>query len=116
MLRLIADECFNGHVYDGLLQRRPALAIVRVQDVGLSRALDPVVLAWADANDRIILSHDHTTLPDYAYEHLATCGSMGGVIVIPDDMPIRQAIQEILIADECSEQQEWRDRVYRFPI
>jgi hypothetical protein len=116
MLRLLADENFNGYIHDSLLQRCPDLALVRVQDVGLYGALDPAVVAWADKNDRIIVSHDHTTLPTYAYEYLAAEGSMGGVIIIPDDMPIGQAIEEILIANECSGQHEWRGRVRRFPI
>ena len=36
MLRLAADENFNGNIVRGLLRRNPKLDIVRVQDVGLS--------------------------------------------------------------------------------
>ena len=36
MLRLAADENFNGDMIRGLLRRSPSLDIVRVQDVGLS--------------------------------------------------------------------------------
>ncbi len=35
MLNLLADENFNGYIVRGLLRHRPALALVRVQDVGL---------------------------------------------------------------------------------
>lgn len=35
MLRLLADENFNGDIVRGLLLREPDLDIVRVQDVGL---------------------------------------------------------------------------------
>ena len=35
MLRLAADENFNGDIVRGLLRRNPKLDIVRVQDVGL---------------------------------------------------------------------------------
>jgi hypothetical protein len=45
MLRLLADENFNGNIVDGLLQRRPDLELVRVQDIGLRAADDPTVLA-----------------------------------------------------------------------
>ena len=47
MLRLAADENFNGDIVRGLLRRNPTLDIVRVQDVGLSGADDPSVLQWA---------------------------------------------------------------------
>ena len=47
MLRLVSDESFNGDIVRGLLFRLPDLNLVRVQDVGLEQAIDPVVLAWA---------------------------------------------------------------------
>ena len=45
MLRLLADENFNGDIVRGLLRRRPELDLVRIQDVGLTGADDPSVLA-----------------------------------------------------------------------
>ncbi len=47
MLRLVADENFNGDIVRALFLRRPDLDVVRVQDVGLAGADDPRVLAWA---------------------------------------------------------------------
>jgi predicted nuclease of predicted toxin-antitoxin system len=64
MLRLAADENFNGDIVRGLLRRRPDFDIVRVQDVGLSGADDPVVLEWAAGGGRIVVTHDISTLAD----------------------------------------------------
>jgi hypothetical protein len=47
MLLLLADENFNNDIVRGLLRKKPELDIVRVQDVGLRGAEDPVVLEWA---------------------------------------------------------------------
>ena len=58
MLRLLADENFNGDIERALLLRQPDLDIVRVQDVGLAGIADPDIQAWAAMNDRIILTHD----------------------------------------------------------
>ena len=44
MLRLLSDENFNGDIVRGLLLRRPALDLCRVQDVGLEEADDPTIL------------------------------------------------------------------------
>ncbi len=63
MLRLLADENFNGDIVRALLLRQPDLDIVRVQDVGLAGVGDPDILAWAAENDRIILTHDRATFP-----------------------------------------------------
>ena len=45
MLPLAADENFDNDLIRGVLRRQPASDIVRVQDVGLSGADDPAVLA-----------------------------------------------------------------------
>lgn len=50
ILRLLADENFNGDVVRALLLRQPDLDIVRVQDVGLAGIADPDILAWAAMN------------------------------------------------------------------
>lgn len=79
MLRLLADENFNNNIVRGLLRRRPDLDIVRVQDVGLSQADDPTVLAWAAQEGRILLTHDVTTITHYAYERVRAGLNMPGV-------------------------------------
>ena len=71
MLRLLADENFNGDIVRGLLLRQPDFELVRVQDVGLGGAEDPDILAWAAENDRIVLTHDYATMADFAYERVA---------------------------------------------
>ena len=63
MLKLVSDENFDGSILRGLYRRRPSLDIVRVQDVGLSAAPDPDILAWAAVENRILLTHDRETMP-----------------------------------------------------
>jgi predicted nuclease of predicted toxin-antitoxin system len=115
MLRLPSDENFNGAIVRGLLLRRPDLALVRLQDVGLEGADDPAVLAWA-ANDRIILTHDRATMPDFAAARVQAGQPMAGVFVVNDRLPIRQAIDELLLLDEASEQAEWAGQVVYLPL
>ena len=116
MLRLLADENFNGDIVRALLLRQPDLDIVRVQDVGFVGVGDPDILDWAAANDRIILTHDRATLPDYAYERLAVGENMPGVFILNDRFPVGDATREILLMIACSEQAEWRDRVVYLPL
>jgi len=116
MLRLLADENFNGDVVRALLLRQPDLDIVRVQDVGLAGIADPDILAWAAMNDRIILTHDRATMPDYAFERLAAGESTAGVFILNDRFPVGHATDELLLIIACSEQAEWRDRVVHLPF
>lgn len=115
MLRLLSDENFNGDIVRGLFLRQPNLDLLRVQDVGLCEVDDPTILDWAANNDRIVLTHDRATMPDFAYERLLK-GQMMGLFVVNDRMPIRQAIDELLLLVNCSEQQEWKGIVLYLPL
>ena len=116
MLHLVSDENFNGDILRGLLLRHPVLDLHRVQDVGLEEADDPTILAWAAANNRIVLTHDHATMPDFAYARVVAEQPIPGVFVVPDRMAVRQAIEELLLVEVCSEQAEWASLVVYLPL
>lgn len=80
MLRLAADEDFNGDIIRGLKRQTPDVDIVRIQDVALGGADDPTVLAWAAQEGRVLLTHDVTTMTRYAYERVKSGLPMPGGI------------------------------------
>ena len=87
MLRFLSDENFHGDVVRGLLILCSGLDLMRAQDVGLEGADDPDVLAWAAADDRILLTHDRATMPDFAHARCASGDAMPGVFVLNDRHP-----------------------------
>lgn len=116
MLRLASDADFNGDILRGLLRRQPDLGIVRIQDVGLRTADDETILEWAAAAGRILLTHDRTTMPDFAYERVRAGRPVPGVFVIHNKPPLGEMIDEILLVALCSTQEEWKDRVAFLPL
>lgn len=116
MLRLLADENFNGDITRGLLLRAPNIDLIRVQDVGLAAADDPPILEWAAVHNRVVLTHDRATMPDFAFDRIVAGQQMPGVFVLNERMPIRQAIEELLLIDECSQQEEWNNLVVYLPL
>lgn len=116
MLRLLADENFNGDIVRGLLLRQPDLDLVRVQDVGLMGADDPSALQWAFDNTRILLTHDRATMPEYAFERMATGQRISGIFILGDRFHAGRAIDEILLLIQCSQQSEWIGRVIYLPL
>jgi predicted nuclease of predicted toxin-antitoxin system len=116
MLSLLSDENFNGDIVRGLFLHQPNLDLIRVQDVGLQEADDPAILAWAAINDRILLTHDRATMPDFAYNRLVAGEPMVGMFLVNDRMPIRQAIDELLLLIDCSKQVEWKGVVLYLPL
>lgn len=116
MLRLLSDENFNGDIGRGLFLRHPTLDLLRVQDVGLQEVDDPAILDWAASDGRILLTHDRATMPNFAYERLSQGQPMLGLFVINDRMPVRQAIDELLLLIDASDQDEWNGIVLYLPL
>ncbi|NEQ96627.1 MAG: hypothetical protein F6K30_07880 [Cyanothece sp. SIO2G6] len=98
------------------LNINPILDLVRVQDVGLRERDDPAILAWAAEHERILLTHDRATMPNFAYERLLRAETMPGMFVVNDRIPIRQAIDEISLLTDYSEQSEWKNIVLYLPL
>jgi predicted nuclease of predicted toxin-antitoxin system len=116
MLRLLSDENFNGDIIRGLFLRQPNLDLVRVQDVGLQELDDPTILAWAAENNRIVVTHDRATMPDFAYKRLINNKLMTGLFIVSDRISIRQAIDEILLLVTDTKQGEWKGCVLYIPL
>jgi uncharacterized protein DUF5615 len=116
MLRLIADENFDGSILRGLRRRNPDLDIVRVQDVGLSSADDPTVLEWSAQDGRILLTHDVTTITHYAYERIRVGLPMPGVFEVNLEASFGRIIEDILLLAACSLEGEWDGRVLYLPL
>ena len=115
MLRLLSDENFDGKIIRGLFLRQPDLDLVRVQDVGLQELDDPTILAWAGENNRILITYDRATMPYFAYERLAKKEPTPGLFVVSDRISTGQAIEEILLIANCTEQKEWINVVWYIP-
>jgi len=116
MLRFLADENFNNDILRGLLRRQPELDLVRVQDVGLSGSSDPQVLAWAAREQRLLLTHDVSTVTRYAYERVQAGEPMPGVFEVPRSVPLRQIIEDLLLIAEASSDGEWKQQVRYLPL
>ena len=116
MLRFLADENFNGRIHRGLIRREPSLEIVRVQDVGLTGVEDPAVLAWAAEEQRVVLTHDVSTMTRYAYDRVRTGKAMPGVVEVPLDLSIGAAIGDILLLAAASYPEELEGRVLHLPF
>lgn len=116
MLRLAADENFNGDIVRGLRRRRPDLDIVRVQDAGLSGADDPSVLEWAAREGRVLVTHDVSTLANYAFERVAAGLTMPGVFAVHSTAAVGGVIDDLLLLVEGSADREWEGQVRFLPL
>lgn len=100
----------------GLTRRDSGIDVVRVQDVGLSGADDPTVLAWAAEAGRVLITHDVNTVTRFAYERVKAGRAMPGVFEVPHNVTVGQAIEDILLLIRCSSKDQWEGQVCYLPL
>jgi hypothetical protein len=116
MLKLVADENFDNTIVRGLLRRRPNLDIIRIQDVGLLGEEDPVILAYAAEEGRVLLTHDVATITRFAYDRVRQGLSMPGVLEVSTEVQIGRAIEDILIVADCTLEGELEGQILYLPL
>lgn len=104
--RFLFDHDFDDRIVRGFLRREPSAECVRCREVGLEKAADDVVLAYAAKEERVVVSHDVNTMRHAAIVRLTAGLPMHGLIlshqgakigVIIDDL---QLLWTVLEADE----------------
>ncbi len=116
MLRLLADENFNGRILRALLRQIPDLDVVRVQDTPLYGTDDETLLQFAADDNRIVLTHDIETLVGYAWARVRSGKPMPGVIAALTESPIGQVIGDLEILLLASPPDEIEGQVRFLPL
>jgi len=116
VLPILTDENFDGRILHGLRRRLATLNAVRIQDVGLLGEEDPPILAWAADEGRVVLTHDEATMPRYAYERVGRRETLPGVVVVPDQLSVGRAIEDLLLLLQLSAPEDVADQVMYLPL
>ena len=91
--------------------RLPSLDLMRIQDVGLSGAHDPDALDWAAREGRVLLTHDFDNLIGHARARVRAGLPMAGIVAVRQGMAPGDAIDELALFAEASEDGEWAGQV-----
>ena len=116
MLRYLADQNFDQRILDGVSRHCPEFDLILAREVGLGRTLDPDLLAWAATNDRVLLTQDIQTIPDFARDRIVAGEPMPGVIVVPQRLSLRIAIEDLTLIVLCDEPRDVVDRILILPL
>lgn len=77
MLRLLIDENVDHRILRGLRRRVPQVDFVTVAQIGLVGTPDIDLLRWAARENRTMLTHDVSTMTDYAKQLVSQTGAHG---------------------------------------
>ncbi len=116
MIKILADQNFNGKILRGLKLRIPELDCLATYEIGLQKYTDPKLLEWAANENRVILTHDAKTFPVFAYEKMSKGEKMSGVIVVSDQTPIGRAIEDLELIILGKFENEWESTITRIPF
>jgi len=115
---LQADADFDRRIVQATLRHEAGidlqLATAARGGAGFRGVPDDQVLAAAAHEGRLLLSHDHRTMPGHFADFIALEPSPG-VIILPQRMPIRIAVEWIVTIWAASEAEEWRKQIMILP-
>ncbi|MFB2896877.1 DUF5615 family PIN-like protein [Aerosakkonemataceae cyanobacterium BLCC-F50] len=116
MLRFVADENFNYHIIKELQNRQPELDILWIKDINFSVKDDDKLLEWASQEGRILLTHDVTTITEFANQRVAAGLAMPGIFAVSVEVNSDRVIADILLLAECSYDGEWSGQIRYLPL
>ena len=116
LVPLLIDENFNHRILRGLRRRFPTLDYLLVQDTEVFQQDDPEVLDWAVTHNRVVITHDVNTMTKYAYARLDAGQPLSGMVIIPKELAIGSAIEELAMLLTCSHPEEFPNRVIHLPL
>ena len=114
-VRFQADADLNEISVKATLRREPGIDFQTAQAAGLAGLKDKDVLALAARSSRLLVTHDRKTMPKHFADFIATAMS-AGVLIIPQKMPVTQAVEELVMIWAATEVEEWRNRIYGLPV
>jgi len=116
MIRFLADADLNEGIVAGCLRREPEMDFLSANEADLEGVPDPEVLALAASQDRILVSHDFQTMPRHFGDFLQAGNSSPGVLLVPQRLPIGDAIEELVLIWAASDADEWQNRILKIPL
>ncbi len=99
-----------------VLRLEPAIDFQQAQYDAFHGVDDQAVLQRAAELGRILVTHDKGTMPGQLADFLAESNSSPGVIiVIPQDAPIREVAETLVLIWGATKSDEWANRIEIIP-
>jgi hypothetical protein len=114
-LRLQADADLNQRIVAGLKRLEPAIDFESAEEAKLRGKPDLEVLAHCAEEQRVLVTHDKKTMPQHFGTFLSQRASPG-VMIIPQRMPIGEAMREVYRVWATMEAEEWTNSIRWLPL
>jgi hypothetical protein len=113
-IRFQADADLHLPIVTGVKRIEPTIDFNTARQTGLFGLDDQSVLALAAQENRILVSHDVTTMPEN-FAHFIEARTSPGVILITQQMSYRDAIEGLLYLYYETEAEHWQNLISFLP-
>jgi hypothetical protein len=114
--KFIADADLRQSIALGVRLREPAIDFLTAREGGTLGIPDPAVLAIHLVEDRLLVSSDCNTMIRHFYALVSAGASCPGLIIVPQNLPEGEAIEELLMIWAASHPDELVNQVTWLPI
>jgi hypothetical protein len=114
-VRFQADADLNIVILLATARHEPAIDFQTAEVAGLMGRTDPQVLGIAAREGRVLLTHDHKTMPRHFGDFIAN-NSSPGLLVIPQHISPSAAVEDLLLIWTATEADEWINRICYLPL
>jgi len=114
-IKFLADENLRRAIVQGLRRREPFASFTQAYEAGATGKDDLTVLRIAAEQNRILVSQDLRTMPGHFRAFVAKQASPG-VILIPQNLPVSTAIEQLVMIWLASEAEEWLNQIRFLPL
>lgn len=114
-VRFLADANFNQKTAAGLLLRESAIDFALPKSIIPERMKDADILDLAHSANRIVVSHDVRTMPRW-FDQCVQNRRCAGLILVPEKLPMRDVIEDLLLIWHLAEADEWVNRLAWLPL
>lgn len=114
--RFLADEDLRFEIVLAVRRLEPAVEIPTVLELGLAGTSDADVLAYAQANGFLVISHDVNTLRAEAELRISDGRGVAGVFLTAQLNPTRPVAEAIVAIWGASEAEEWANQIVYIPF
>lgn len=113
-VRFLADANLNYAAVQGVRLREPSIDFKTANDAALE-GLDPEVLELAAREDRVLVSHDKSTLPIHLAARIPSGLRSPGVLLALPSASLSEIIESLVIIWSASHGTEWSDQIHYLP-
>lgn len=116
MFKLLIDENLDQRILRGLQLRIPGLLYALVQETALAGAKDAVLLEWAAANQRVVVTHDRKTMLEATYQRMRSGQTTAGLVIVRKELALVRAIGDLVLLLECCTETDLENQVVFIPL